>query len=395
MLSLVASTQFQLHQESKKLPIHMTQRFVSYGLAVCLSLSMFTGQVDGHGSGIELTVQSGKLHTNANLYTTTFGNPVPFPPPATTQPGVSAISGISSSDRIFLETTGPLLFSAAAGVLVSTGTVDIQSPDLSTVYSISSSSGIQTGMPWLPLTTVIEDIHGIFTLPSIGTDSPGAYGLPLRFISPQFARSDPFLLVIGSHDFNPGLLNAAAAEMLAMLPPLCDFDGDLLCDIGDIDQLYSNGNLVTGVNSGPGSPMDLNGDLSLDNSDLNEWLILAGIENGFDSAFRRGDTDDIGPGFTRDVDITDFNHLASNFDPSGANSGTNMWRQGNFDGDQDIDITDFNWLAISFAPTGYGSSPKGTTVVVPEPLAVHLMLAALVLLALSNTKERKKDSSVS
>ena len=71
----------------------------------------------------------------------------------------------------------------------------------------------------------------------------------------------------------------------------------------------------------------------------------------------------------KDIDITDFNILASNFDDSGANSATNDWTTADFDADGDIDITDFNALASNFADTGYKS-----THAVPEPssFALHV-----------------------
>ena len=78
-----------------------------------------------------------------------------------------------------------------------------------------------------------------------------------------------------------------------------------------------------------------------------------------------------------DIDITDFNILASNFDDTGANSETNSWTTADFDADGDIDITDFNFLATNFADTGYAEPASGQ---VPEPaswiLAVMTILAA-------------------
>jgi len=62
---------------------------------------------------------------------------------------------------------------------------------------------------------------------------------------------------------------------------------------------------------------------------------------------RRGDVDLDG-----DVDIGDFNSLATSFDPLGNNPG-NGWPQGNFDGDADIDIVDFGALVRNFDPGGY------------------------------------------
>ena len=75
----------------------------------------------------------------------------------------------------------------------------------------------------------------------------------------------------------------------------------------------------------------------------------------------------------KDVDITDFNSLATHFDFDGA-TAPHSWTEGNFDGDHDIDITDFNFLAANFAPDGYGASA------VPEPSSLLLALLGLMLL---------------
>ena len=52
-----------------------------------------------------------------------------------------------------------------------------------------------------------------------------------------------------------------------------------------------------------------------------------------------------------------------------------LWHEGNFDGDDDIDITDFNFLASNFAPGSYGASA------VPEPSSLLLTLLGLILFA--------------
>ena len=94
-----------------------------------------------------------------------------------------------------------------------------------------------------------------------------------------------------------------------------------------------------------------------------------------------GDTDgDI------DIDITDFNILASNFDDTGANAETNNWTTADFDADGDIDITDFNFLAVNFADTGYGENTTGQ---VPEPTTWLLMLIGLATYV-SGSPRRKR-----
>ena len=151
----------------------------------------------------------------------------------------------------------------------------------------------------------------------------------------------------------------------------CDWNGDLACDVYDINALYtevhSQGNLGASISTSKGNRFDLNGDEQLNQSDLSQWLSEAAVVNGYTSSYLRGDTDNILPNGNRDVDITDFNQLSSHFDPSGAAGAANTWQRGNFDGDLDIDITDFNFLSQNFSPIPYSQS-------VPEPTVFQLLL---------------------
>ena len=79
---------------------------------------------------------------------------------------------------------------------------------------------------------------------------------------------------------------------------------------------------------------------------------------------------------TRDVDITDFNALATHFDPIGTNTVNNTWDHANLDGD--VDITDFNSLVRSFSPISYWG-----TSAVPEPDALVRLLLGTVWLVRS------------
>ena len=60
----------------------------------------------------------------------------------------------------------------------------------------------------------------------------------------------------------------------------------------------------------PGPPADV--DLDVDNDDLTDWLSEAATHNGFATSYRRGDTE-----WDRDVDLTDFLNLATNFAAAG------------------------------------------------------------------------------
>ena len=135
------------------------------------------------------------------------------------------------------------------------------------------------------------------------------------------------------------------------MAPYCDFTPDAACDLADINQMFQVGNLVTGVTtSGSTDRLDLVDNDTIDAADVTEWLAWAATVNGHGSPYLRGDTE-----FDRDVDITDFNALASHFDPTGDGDPYNdpFWNEGNFDGDGDTDITDFNLLADNFAPSGH------------------------------------------
>jgi hypothetical protein len=74
---------------------------------------------------------------------------------------------------------------------------------------------------------------------------------------------------------------------------------------------------------------------------------------------------------SRDVDLTEFNHLSSNFSPGGTGI---FWPQGNFDGDGDVDLADYNHLAGNFYPGGYGAPLHA----VPEPTSLILGMLSLV-----------------
>lgn len=161
----------------------------------------------------------------------------------------------------------------------------------------------------------------------------------------------------------------------------CDLNSDAVCDVADINQMFSQGNLAAGVSTTSGNTADLNGDHQINSADINVWLETAASFNGYTTSYLHGDTDDLGKVSPqqRDVDITDFNALATNFAPVGDGDPTNgpFWDQGNFDGDDDIDITDFNALATNFVPMGYG----GSTASIPEPAGLLLIMTALVVLA--------------
>ena len=142
--------------------------------------------------------------------------------------------------------------------------------------------------------------------------------------------------------------------------------------MADINQMFETGDLVTGVAvAGSTDRYDLSDNDTIDAADISEWLSQAAAANGFGSAYLRGDTD-----LDRDIDLTDYNALVTNFDPIGA-YGPYLWQDGNFNGDNNIDLSDYNSLASNFQPLGYGAAA------VPEPASALLALLALLLFTTS------------
>ena len=156
----------------------------------------------------------------------------------------------------------------------------------------------------------------------------------------------------------------------------CGLGGDAGCNTDDLDALYA----VMGTSVPPtNSLFDLNMDDVINTADLDEWLSLAATANGYSSAYLRGDTE-----LDRDIDLSDYNTLATNFDPSGT-YGPYLWQDGNFDGDDNIDLSDYNALASNFQPLGYGAAA------VPEPASALLALLALLLFTTSYPQRLKNS----
>ena len=70
------------------------------------------------------------------------------------------------------------------------------------------------------------------------------------------------------------------------------------------------------------------------------------------------------------------NDSLSHFDTDG-DTAPNSWNEGNFDGN--IDITDFNFLASNFVPDGYEASAVSETTVFLLSLLVVILLRSMSL----------------
>jgi hypothetical protein len=144
----------------------------------------------------------------------------------------------------------------------------------------------------------------------------------------------------------------------------CDFSGDGLCDVTDLDLMQSLGPIATGVSVTGNEEFDLNGDGTIDLNDRNQWLADAASHNGFGSPYKLGDANL--DGF---VDGQDF--IAWN----GAKfTSSLLWSDGNFNADGFIDGQDF----IAWNGNKFTSSDRVSAV--PEPAGAMLWLIAMILL---------------
>ena len=142
----------------------------------------------------------------------------------------------------------------------------------------------------------------------------------------------------------------------------CDFDENGSCDLADVDAMFLQGPIGSGVAvDGSNEAYDLNGDGQIDLLDRDAWLAEAATENGFSSPYLVGDANLDGG-----VDVGDFNQWNANQFQS-----TLLWSNGNFNGDANVDVGDFNlWNANKFQSSDAAA--------VPEPHGIVMMLMGLV-----------------
>ena len=136
----------------------------------------------------------------------------------------------------------------------------------------------------------------------------------------------------------------------------CDFDGNEICNVIDLDALLYDG-LVN-----QGTQFDLDGNGTVDLADRDRWLSDAGTEN-IGVGYLPGDTD-----LSGFVDAADLNNLGVSWQIADATG----WQQGDFDGDGNVNASDLNALGVNWLQ---GQPPAAP---VPEPS--FGVLAALLLL---------------
>ncbi|MEM8681180.1 MAG: PEP-CTERM sorting domain-containing protein [Planctomycetota bacterium] len=149
-------------------------------------------------------------------------------------------------------------------------------------------------------------------------------------------------------------------------PANCDLNGDTSCDLADIDLL------TQATASGSGDLMfDLNGDMLVNQDDINEWLVQAGADPGNAGAtdgnpFLNGDANL--DGVVDGQDFIEWNNFKF--------SASDRFSEGDFNGDGVVDGQDFIiWNTSKF------TASSGDVASVPEPSAAWLILLGMLGLA--------------
>ncbi len=171
-----------------------------------------------------------------------------------------------------------------------------------------------------------------------------------RFI----ARESPYLG--GPLNLQPGRL----ALDLSVTAPLCDFDGNGACDIGDLDALLYDGQAQQILD-----PYDLNSDGVVNLADRDAWYTSASAENGVELV--PGDTNLDGL-----VVAGDLNALGTNWQRTDATSVA----QGDFNGDGLVAAADLNEIGLFWQ---HGVAAAADASAVPEPTGCLVLLASLVM----------------
>jgi hypothetical protein len=190
----------------------------------------------------------------------------------------------------------------------------------------------------------------------------GAYAFFARLTSPNYDRSDPFLIVLNNGLSSQTLIDAALViNAAAWLPG--DFDRDDVLTVADLE-LLSNEIQHAGTNTA----FDLNRDGHLNVNDVVHWVHeLADTWIGdanLDGAFNSGDMVQV--------------FQAGQYEDSVM--GNSNWASGDWNADGDFTSTD---LVLAFQDGGYESGPR-PALLVPEPT----LSAAFLLTVLAARRRR-------
>ena len=237
------------------------------------------------------------------------------------------------------DTTSGVAFANVTGNLASTDLWTVEFVDLPSAFDAVFVGG--EGGVFYSTTDNLEDWTEL-----------GGDVLPNSLVFDLVYNAEDDILAAGTLGRGGWIFDRVTANILA------DLDRDGAVDCADVDLLVAS--IVGG--SDP-TPFDLNGDGSVDPTDLDSWLVHAGtLLTVSGNPILPGDANLDGS-----VDVSDFNIWNEN-----KFSNTPAWCSGDFNADGSVDVSDFNvWNERNFE-----SSDLAT---VPEPGGFLLLLVGLAI----------------
>ncbi len=240
------------------------------------------------------------------------------------------------------------------------------------LISINKSTGettVVSEIDAIPGDIAVRPEDGVMFGLGFGTDPAHDYSLY------QINLTNAAVTDIGPSVGRPGGL---AFTVNAMLP--CDFDGDDMCHLSDIDRMVSD--IETEIND---PALDLTGDGTVDRDDLDEWRSQAGHENGFAEPYLGADVNL--DGF---VNVVDLNVMGLNWLQSGKtwSDGNVVVQCGNFG---QVNSCDLMMLGLNWQKS---IRPAAATVPEPTGLLLAFGIGAYLAYAWRTTPRTSRQHSV-
>lgn len=155
----------------------------------------------GHGVPVDVFAdQIGKLFSGEPAYESEF-NLVAGVLLTTDLPGIGVSTpgnGLQAGDQIGIDVVDKLLYFDGTNVVPTAASVVIENPGATTSFTVTNTSGEQTGMFWSTYNgSPGWDAHGQFTLDPLSAPT-GVYGLVVRLTSPSYDSSDPVVIAFSN-----------------------------------------------------------------------------------------------------------------------------------------------------------------------------------------------------
>ena len=190
------------------------------------------------------------------------------------------------------------------------------------------------------------------------------------FVDPGTYQIATYAAGLGAADFGEVEIGTQSFGTLftgvsIIRPPTiaCDFDGDGVCDIIDIDmitmELAANGNNLQ---------FDIDNSGAVDVGDIDEWRSVAATENGWAEPYLAGDANLDGA-----INSADLNKVGISWQLP-----QDRYSEGDFNGSGLVDAADLNFIGLRWQQE---IPLAASAAAVPEPSSVLLLVFGLVALA--------------